>query len=158
MNVINFSSYKEFTIVSNHNNTEAFEFCMKIKEFLISSGFEYKGFVSSTGIAGGNGIPEIHPSIKEFPNVPLIDNFRLIFQQGNSIVSFFRNQLRKLCTLGKYQILLLRILKVFTLCFYQKLLKPLAIISYQKGKGFYLVSLAQLLVLHVMFGSIHWRT
>ena len=47
---------------------------------------------------------------KTIPNVPLIDNFRLIFQQGNSIVSFFRNQLDILCKNLKRLSALLRII------------------------------------------------
>ena len=47
-------SIKKFTIISNHNNQESFEFSMTIKDFLIKNGFEYNGFLSSTGLAGGD--------------------------------------------------------------------------------------------------------
>jgi hypothetical protein len=66
LNYLKILPYKKFTIVSNHSDTEAFKFSMKIKEFLIENGFEYEGFVSSSGITGGNGAPEIHPSLERF--------------------------------------------------------------------------------------------
>lgn len=70
------NTYKKFRIYANHNDSECFNFAMRVKEFFIQNGYEYDSFISTNSITGGNGNPQLELDGKEYIDIIIGANIK----------------------------------------------------------------------------------